>query len=259
LKILFIGDIMGNPGRRAVSEILEALRSSVGAQFVIANGENSAGGFGIASVVAKEMFKDGVDVITLGNHTWSQRQSHEYIAQEPRVLRPENYPPGCPGRGWGIYEAENGVRVGVLSLLGRTFMAPVDCPFRTADNIIEQAKDECDVIIVDMHAEATSEKMALGWYLNGRASAVVGTHTHIQTSDERVLFSGTAYISDVGMTGAHDSVLGMDPEMVIEKFKTQMPGKIKLADGEPTLQAVIIDIDEATGRAVGIKRISIKE
>ncbi|MCE5200297.1 TIGR00282 family metallophosphoesterase, partial [bacterium] len=249
---------MGNPGRRAVSEMLQALRSRLNIDFVVLNGENSAGGFGITKQVAHDFFRAGVDAITLGNHTWSKRESWDYIDSETRVLRPANYPPGVPGRGWGVFKIENGIKIAVASLMGRTFMTPIDCPFRTADTILAGLDEDAHISIIDIHAEATSEKVALGYYVDGRASAVIGTHTHIQTSDERVLPSGTAYMTDAGMAGVTESVLGLDPVVAMERFLKQMPNRLKLAEGVPTLQGALIDIDESTGRATGIRRINLK-
>jgi metallophosphoesterase (TIGR00282 family) len=238
--------------------MLNDLRSRFVADFVIANGENAAGGFGITKPVAKAIFDAGADVITLGNHSWAKRDSWDYIEEEPCIIRPANYGPGTPGRGWGTFKTRDGSKITVINLMGRIFMSPLDCPFRTADSILSELGDDSGPIIVDMHAEATSEKAALGFYMEGRASAVIGTHTHIQTSDERVLPKGTAYITDVGMTGVTESVLGLDPDEAIRRFITQMPGKIKPADGEPTLQGVVIDIDATSGRAVTIQRINVR-
>jgi metallophosphoesterase (TIGR00282 family) len=259
LRILFIGDISASSGRRAISKILPDLRDRYDLDFVIANGENAAGGLGITQPTAHELFNTGIDVITLGNHAFSKKDALEYVAKEAHLLRPANFPPGNPGKGWDVFYTEEGNPIAVINLIGRTFMNPADDPFRTADQIISEASEKTDVIIVDMHAEATSEKMALGWYLNGRVSAVVGTHTHIQTSDERVLSEGTAYITDVGMTGVHDSVLGLDKDMVIQRFKTGLLGKFTLAEGKATLQSVLIEIDPVNGLAESIKRINISE
>jgi 2',3'-cyclic-nucleotide 2'-phosphodiesterase len=257
VKILFVSDIVGSSGRRAVGSMLGALRSRLNVDFVVANGENAAGGFGITSKVGAELFDHGVDVITLGNHGFAKRDSFSYLNSEARVIRPANYPPGAPGRGWGMYEAA-GVKIAVVNLQGRVFMAPIDCPFRAADAFIADC-DEAPVRIIDMHAEATSEKIALAAYVDGRVSGVVGTHTHVQTSDERVLPGGAAYITDAGMTGVHDSVLGMNTPNVINRFLTQMQGKISLAEGAATLQGVVIDIDESIGKTRGIERVSVRE
>ncbi|MGC8862788.1 MAG: TIGR00282 family metallophosphoesterase [Armatimonadota bacterium] len=259
LRILFVGDVMGNPGRRALSKLLGALCSRLDVHFVVANGENAAGGLGITKTTAAAILDAGVDVITLGNHAFSQKNIFACIESEPRIIRPANYPPGVPGRGWGVFETRTGEHIAVANLAGRTFMAPLDCPFRTADSILAEIGGRPRTLLVDMHAEATSEKAALGWYLDGRASAVVGTHTHVQTSDERVLPGGTAYITDVGMTGVLDSVLGLDKDQVIERFLTQVTGKFKPADGRVTLQGVVVEIDPETGRAKSIQRANIAE
>jgi len=239
--------------------MLKALRSSVDAHLVIANGENAAGGLGITRPTALALFDAGIDVITLGNHTFAKRDVAAYLDEEPRILRPANYPPGVPGRGWGVFTSSTGKRVYVASLMGRTFMNPIDCPFRMADGIIDEIAGDSRVLIVDIHAEATSEKVALGWYLDGRASAVVGTHTHVQTSDERMLPNGTACITDAGMTGVHESVLGMDVKSVMERFKTQVMGKFTLAEGPARLQGVVVEVDTQTGRATSIERLDISE
>ncbi|MCL5103726.1 MAG: TIGR00282 family metallophosphoesterase [Armatimonadetes bacterium] len=258
MKVLFVGDIEGKPGRRAAAKLLGALRSSLEIDFVIVNGENAAGGFGITKPTATNLFDAGADVITLGNHTFAKREAFAQLDQEPRIIRPANYPPGTPGRGWGVFGAGN-IEVAVLSLMGRTFMTPIDCPFRTADAALPGLRDKTPIVVVDMHAEATSEKVAMGWYLDGRASAVLGTHTHVQTSDERVLPGGTAYLTDAGMTGVHESVLGITTGVIIERFKTHVPEKLVLAEGEATLQGAVIEIDEETGRASGIRRLSVGE
>ena len=239
--------------------MLADLRSRLDCHFVIVNGENAAGGLGITKPTAHDLFAAGADVITLGNHTFAKRAVAAYLAEEPRVLRPANYPPGAPGSGWGIYEATSGEIIGVVSLMGRTFMNPIDCPFRCADAVLDEIGGRAKVIIVDMHAEATSEKIAMGWHLDGRVSAVIGTHTHVQTSDERVLPGGTAYITDIGMTGVADSVLGLPPAAVINRFLTQVPGKFELAEGPVCLHAALIEVDADTGRATSIERVEEAE
>ncbi len=257
--ILFIGDISGKPGRRAVSKLLGPLRDRYAADLVIANAENAAGGIGLTKPTAKELLDAGIDVITLGNHAFAKRDIHPMLDQEPRIIRPANYPVGVPGRGWGEYEARRGRRVTVINLVGRVFMNPVDCPFVCTNSILAGLPEEARTVVVDMHAEATSEKMAMGWHLDGRVSAVIGTHTHIQTSDERVLPHGTAYLTDAGMTGVHDSVLGLDKDAVLEKFLLQIPGRFEVAEGEATLQGVVLTIDPQSGRALDIQRISVRE
>lgn len=258
-RILFIGDISGSSGRGAVGKLLRALRSRLNADFVIANGENAAGGLGITKPTATALFNAGIDVITLGNHTFAKRDVASYLDEELRILRPGNYPPGVPGRGWGIFKAKTGDSVAVINLMGRVFMDPLDCPFRTADTALAEINGDPPIIVVDMHAEATSEKVAMGWYLDGRVSAVIGTHTHVQTSDERVLPKGTAYMTDAGMTGVVDSVLGLDMEVVLNRFLTQMPGKFTLAEGATALCGALITIDAESGRAVAIERVNETE
>lgn len=253
--MLFIGDVVGSPGRRAATSMVEGLRSRFGCHLVIINGENAAGGLGITKPTAAALFSAGANVITLGNHTFAKRDVASYLSEEPRILRPANYPPGVLGFGWGIFEAATGDKVAVVSLMGRTFMDSVDCPFRTADAILAEIADAARIVIVDMHAEATSEKKALGFHLDGRVSAVLGTHTHVQTSDEGVLPGGTAYLTDVGMTGVVDSVLGMSTSAVLSRFVTQVPGKFELAEGPAALNGAVIEIDAETGRATSIRRI----
>jgi metallophosphoesterase (TIGR00282 family) len=257
MRVLLVGDVVGKPGRRAVKRLLPGLREELGVGFVIVNGENAAGGLGITRQTAAELFGCGADVITLGNHSFAKREALEYVVEEPRLIRPANYPPGVPGSGWGVFEASNGSLVAVASLLGRTFMDAIDCPFRAADQVLDDISNQTKAIIFDVHAEATSEKNAMGWYLDGRASAVIGTHTHVATSDERVLPNGTAYITDVGMTGVTDSVLGLDRSVVIERFKTSVLRKFAMADGDATLRAVCVEIDESTGQALSVMRISV--
>lgn len=235
--------------------MLEGLRSRLNCGFVIVNGENAAGGLGITVPTATALLGAGADVLTLGNHTFAKRAVAPYLDDEIRIVRPANYPPDVAGRGWGVYRARTGESVAVINLMGRTFMDPVDCPFRAADAILGQIGSETKVIIVDMHAEATSEKIAMGWHLDGRVSAVIGTHTHVQTSDERVLPSGTAYLTDVGMTGVMDSVLGLGREVVIERFLKRVPGKFELAEGPACLHGAVIEVDVETGRATSIERV----
>ncbi|MCL6611935.1 MAG: TIGR00282 family metallophosphoesterase [Peptococcaceae bacterium] len=255
MRLLMIGDIVGRPGRRAVRQNLPALVSQFGIDVVIANGENAAGGNGITREVAQELFSCGVDVITMGNHVWNQKEIYAYINQEARIVRPANYPPGAPGRGSGIFRTRSGIELGVINISGRIFMQELDCPFRKADELISQLKSRVGIIFVDFHAEASSEKMAMGWYLDGRVTAVCGTHTHVQTADERILPGGTAYITDVGMTGPRNSVIGVKKEPVIEKFITQMPRRFEVAEGLYQFNAVLVDIDGDSCRAAAIERI----
>lgn len=254
MRILVIGDIHGKPGRRILRSRLPGLRRTHNADLVIANGENAAGGAGITSDVIREIFGAGVDVITGGNHTWHNREAYETLDAEARLLRPANYPPGVPGHGTALV-AVNGTTVGVLNLQGRIFMQGIDDPFRAAREHAQVLREQAPIVVVDFHAEATSEKIALGWYLDGRVSAVLGTHTHVQTADERVLPGGTAYISDVGMTGPHDGVIGMEREGIIERFLTQMPVRFTVAPGAAQLNGVVLDVDESGGRARSIHRI----
>lgn len=255
MRVLFIGDIVGRPGRRALREILSEIKSEY--HLVIANGENAAGGFGITPPLAEEIFSYGVHIITTGNHVWSKKEIYDYLEKEPRLLRPANYPEDTPGRGWGIFQTESGIRFCVINLLGRIFMEPTENPFRMMDLLVENLKGEAKVVILDFHAEATSEKIAMGWHLDGRITAVIGTHTHVQTADERILPGGTAYITDVGMTGPHDSVIGVKKDSVLRRFITMMPVKFDVAKGDVRLSAVEIEVDENTGRAIRISRMQI--
>lgn len=257
VKILFIGDIIGKPGRQAVSRELHRLVDRHMVDLVIANGENAAGGFGITEETANDLFKCGIDVLTSGNHIWDKKESQTFISREERILRPANYPDGAPGRGKGIFTTAGGARVAVLNLEGRVFMNNLDCPFRAADREIALLQAETPIILVDFHAEATSEKSSLGWYVDGRVSAIIGTHTHVQTADERILPGGTAYLTDAGMTGGFDSVIGIRKEEAIGKFLSQMPTKFEVTKSNLRLNGVVIGVDEASGRAVSIERINI--
>jgi 2',3'-cyclic-nucleotide 2'-phosphodiesterase len=255
MKVLMVGDVVGKSGRNAVMELVPKLRSAHKADFVIVNGENAAGGLGITRDIALAMLDNAkVDVITLGNHAWAKRESHVYLDEELRILRPANYPPGVPGRGYGLYQTPFGP-VAVMSLQGRTFMDPVDDPFRAVDILLEEIHGATKTIFVDFHAEATSEKQAFGWYVDGRVSAVIGTHTHVQTADERILPGGTAYLTDMGMTGPIDSVIGMKREIVLPRFTTLMPARFEVAEGPSRLCGVLIEVDPPTGRATAISRI----
>jgi 2',3'-cyclic-nucleotide 2'-phosphodiesterase len=256
LNLLFIGDVVGRPGRRAVTQWLPALRRELRADFVVANGENSAGGFGVTPETFKDLTAAGVDVVTGGNHIWHTREAPALLDGEPRLLRPANYPAGAPGRGAAVFVTGGGARVGVLNLEGRAFMQPVLSPFDYAREEIERLHAETRVILVDMHAEATSEKAALAWHLDGRVSAVVGTHTHVQTADERVLPGGTAFITDAGMTGPRDSIIGMSRETVLQRFLTLLPARFEVASGPVQLNGVLIEVDAATGRASAIRRVN---
>jgi 2',3'-cyclic-nucleotide 2'-phosphodiesterase len=256
MQILFIGDIVGKPGRKAVNRFLRELNESQNLDLVIANGENAAGGAGITEKVYAEIITSGVDVVTSGNHIWDQKDIYNYIDRVERLIRPANYPAETtPGRGSVIVETGRGFKVAVLNLIGRVFMKPAECPFRSAEAIIADLKSMTDIIIVDFHAEATSEKQALGWHLDGQVSAVLGTHSHVQTADNRILPKNTAYISDVGMTGLYDSILGVDREGPIQRFLTQMPHRLTISSGKTLLNAVMLDINESNGDAVSIERI----
>ena len=258
MNILFIGDIVGSPGRQAVKELLPVLKKEHRLDFVIANAENAAGGSGITERVAAELFDSGVSVLTSGDHIWKKKDILEFITREPRILRPVNFPEGAPGRGAAVFKTEAGIGVGVVNVQGRVFMEALDCPFRTVRRELEILSKEAKVIIVDVHAEATSEKVALGWYLDGKVSAVLGTHTHIQTADEKILPGGSAYISDAGMTGPYNSVIGRRIEDVLERFITSVPVRFEVAEGDIQLHGVVLDIDENTGKARSILRIQKK-
>jgi len=256
LSILFIGDIFGRPGRTLVADHLGDLIERHQLGLVIANGENAAAGFGITPRLTAELLALGIDVLTSGNHIWDRREIMEHFPQEPRLLRPANFVSG-PGRGLYQGVTRSGVKFAVLNLQGRVFMGQSDCPFRTADRELETLPDSCRIRIVDMHAEATSEKIAMGWHLDGRTTAVVGTHTHVPTADERVLPQGTAYITDIGMTGPYDSIIGIKKETILEKFLTQMPSRFEPAEDDARLCAVLIQADTDTGRAVSIERLML--
>ena len=256
MNLLFIGDIFGRPGRDLVRTGLHALVAHHDIDLVIANGENAAGGNGITREIGDSLLSQGVDVITSGNHIWDKKEVFDYIAVEPRLLRPANYP-DAPGRGSYVARTGDGRSVGVLNLMGRVHMGNLDDPFRTAEREIAALSARTRVIFVDFHAEATSEKIAMGWFLDGRVTAVVGTHTHVQTADNRVLPKGTAYLTDVGMTGPHDGVIGVEKAPVIDRFLTGMPTRFESASGDPTLHAVIVAADDSTGRATKITRLSL--
>lgn len=258
MKVLFIGDIVGSTGRRALKEQLPALKSQYNPDFIVANGENSAGGKGITGAIASEYFDLGVHGITMGNHTWDNKDIFEWIDKEPRVIRPANYPAGTPGAGAAALSS-NGKELFIVNVMGRAYLPPLDCPFRTLDKLIDKGKKRPKAVLVDVHAEATSEKLALGWYLDGKVSAVVGTHTHVQTNDEQRLPNGTAYITDVGMTGSREGILGMERQAVMTKFLTQLPVRFQAAEGKYQFHAVLIDIDETTGLSRSIRTIRIYE
>jgi len=258
MKILFIGDIVGRPGRKAVKEIVPDLIEKKGLDFVIANGENAAGGSGLTPSITEELLSYGIDLLTSGDHIWKKREIIDYIAVSKNLLRPLNYPKETPGRGSAVIKSKKGYTIGVINIAGRVFMSPLECPFKTAEEEIKNLKKKTSVIIVDIHAEATSEKIALGWHLDGKVSALLGTHTHVQTADEKILPLGTAYITDVGMTGPFDGVIGRKKEQILTRFITEMPARFEMAEGDVRLNGVIIDIDEKTGLAESIKRVEVK-
>jgi hypothetical protein len=259
VKVLFIGDIFGQPGRRIVKEMLPALREEFAPDLVLANGENAAAGFGITPALVEELLDLGIAVLTSGNHIWDKKEILPYLAEraDGRLLRPANYPRGVPGQGLYLGCTQAGLRYAVLNLQGRVFMPTIDCPFRTADALLPELQRETPIILVDMHAEATSESLAMGWYLDGRVSAVVGTHRHVQTADERVLPGGTAYITDLGLTGPTDGVIGVDRDQIIQRFLHQMPIRFETAKGPASLQGVVITLDPETGRASDIRRLRV--
>ena len=256
-RILFIGDIVGRPGRDLVRRGLAAIVAHHRIDLVIANVENAAAGFGVTPDLAADLLELGVDVMTGGNHTYDKKEIIPYFAYEPRLLRPANYPEGAPGQGRYVARTRNGVSVGVVNAMGRVFMAPLDDPFLRVREEVATIRAEARLVIVDFHAEATSEKVAMGWHLDGQATAVVGTHTHVQTADNRVLPNGTAYITDVGMTGGHDGVIGVDRQAILQRFMTGLPQRFEVATGDPRLNGVIIAADEASGRAESIERLSL--
>lgn len=253
MKILHVGDIVGSPGRLAFSRIAGRLKREGEVDFIVANAENTAAGRGITPGLAEEVLAAGADVITLGDHTWDQKELAPWLDREPRVIRPANFAPGCPGKGWYTVDTPHG-RITILQVIGRVFMPPADCPFRTADEILKRG-DTGKIVIAEIHAEATSEKIAFGRHLEGRVTHVAGTHTHVQTSDDTILPKGTSYITDLGMTGPKDSVLGREVAPIIKKFLTGMPHKMDVATADICLEGVIITLDPATGRATKIKRI----
>jgi metallophosphoesterase (TIGR00282 family) len=256
MKVLMVGDIYGEPGRQALQRLLPRIRQEHAIDLAVVNVENAAGGFGVTGAMAKAFLEQGADVLTSGNHIWDKKEIVEYITRENLLLRPANFPEGTPGVGYVTVKA-GPHRVGVINLMGRIFMSPIDCPFRKADEIIPVLRRETPIILVDMHAEATSESVAMGWYLAGRVSAVVGTHRHVQTADERILPGGTAYITDLGLTGPTDGVIGVDRDLIIQRFMTQMPIRFETAKGPAALHGVVITLDPETGRASGIERLRV--
>ena len=257
MRILFIGDIFGRPGRDIAQRAIKPLVARHDIDLVVANVENSAAGFGVTGDIAETILKSGVDVMTSGNHIWDKKEILEYIPRQPKLLRPANFPAGVPGRGTWIGASRSGVPVAVINVMGRIFMAPLDDPFAVVLREIEAARAKAKIIIVDFHAEATSEKVAMGWHLDGRVTAIFGTHTHVQTADERVLPKGTAYLTDVGMTGPHDSIIGVQIEAALGRFVNGMPAKFEAASGGARFNGILITADAATGRASAIERLNL--
>ena len=258
MNLLFIGDIVARPGRDLVRRLVRPLVERHAVDMVLANGENAAGGAGITREITTELLKAGIDVLTSGNHIWDKREVLEFINEEPRLVRPANFPAGTPGQGSYVWRSDAGLAVGVINVMGRIFMAPLDDPFAIVKQHIAHVREAgARIIFVDFHAEATSEKLAMGWHLDGEVTAVVGTHTHVQTADERILPGGTAYLTDVGMTGPHDGVIGMDRTGSVARFVTGLPSRFEAASGDPRLNAVLIAADVDTGRATKIERISV--
>ncbi|MRX70669.1 TIGR00282 family metallophosphoesterase [Bacillus lacus] len=258
MNILFVGDIVGSPGRDMLKQYLSKLKSKYRPDLTIVNGENAANGKGLTEKLYHEILELGADIITMGNHTWDKKEIFDFIDSAPNMIRPANFPEGTPGRGIH-YIKTNGKEIAVINLQGRTFLAPIDCPFRKAEELVEEAAKRTPLIFVDFHAEATSEKQAMGWFLDGKVSAVVGTHTHVQTADERILEKGTAYITDAGMTGPYDGILGVEKDMVIKRFLTSLPVRFEVAEGRAQLSAVLIQVDKQSGRAKKIQRLLIND
>ena len=258
MKIMLVGDVIGQPGRKALREHTSRFREKYGIDVVVANGENAAGGKGLTRKSLDELYHAGADIVTTGNHIWDKKDVLEFIDQEPFLLRPANYPEGAPGKGACVYpyRAKN---IGVMNLSGRAFMPALDCPFQKVEELLRELQKSCDILLLDFHAEATSEKMAMGWYLDGRVNCVVGTHTHIQTADERILPRGTAYLTDLGMVGPMNSILGVKSDIIIRRFMTALPSRFELADGPNVYSALVVEIDDKTNRTVGLERILFYE
>ncbi len=259
MKVLFIGDIVGEPGRKIIARHLPKIIESYSIDLVLGNGENAAGGFGITPDIADELFDYGIDVITTGNHVWDKKEIIPYIGKEQKLLRPANYPDSVPGAGSVVIKTQKCGTVGVLQIMGRVNMPLLDCPFQTANRHVEVLRESVRTIVVDMHAEATSEKMAMGWHLDGRVSAVLGSHTHIQTADARILSQGTAYLTDLGMTGPVNGVIGMKKELSLERFLTHMPRRLEVANGPCELSGAVVEINQDTGTAISIERVQVRD
>lgn len=258
IKVLFIGDIVGNTGRKALREMLPSLKSKYQPHIIIANGENAAAGRGITAAIANEFFNWGIHGITMGNHTWDNKDIFEFIDDEPRIIRPANFPPGTPGRGYTVVKG-NGKQLAIVNLQGRTFLPAIDDPFRVGEEIVEELRREHKCILVDFHAEATSEKIAMGYFMDGMASIVVGTHTHVQSNDDVILPGGTAYLTDAGMVGSREGILGMEKDAIIYKFTTQLPSRFVVDEGKWQLHGLFAELDEATGRATRLEKIRLRE
>ncbi|MDF0725109.1 TIGR00282 family metallophosphoesterase [Cytobacillus sp. S13-E01] len=258
MRILFIGDVVGSPGRDMISEYLPKLKAKFHPTITIVNGENAANGKGITEKIYRSFLESGAQAVTLGNHTWDNKEIFEFIDSAKKLVRPANFPEETPGKGM-VFINSNGQEVAIINLQGRTFLPPIDCPFKEVDKLIEEAKKRTSIIFVDFHAEATSEKQAMGWYLDGRVTAVVGTHTHVQTADNRILPMGTAYITDVGMTGPYDGILGVEREAVLKKFITTLPVRFEVTGGRSQLNGVLVEVDKNTGQAKKINRILIND
>lgn len=259
MNILFIGDIVGKPARKALSKFLFRIQQEQEINFIIANAENIAGGIGVTKETAQELFSLGVNVLTSGNHIWAKKEVIQYLNEEKRLLRPLNYPKPCAGSGYIIEQTNSNNKIAVVNLMGRLYLQSLDCPFRAIEDVLQLIKKETNIIIVDFHAEATSEKIAMGWFLDGKVSAVIGTHTHVQTADECLLPNQTAYITDVGMVGPYNSVIGMDKEAAISRFLTQLPIKLEVAKGNCIFGGVVISVDEISGKSLSIKRLLLRE
>jgi len=257
LNLLFVGDVVGRAGRQILAQRLPSLVDRYMVDLVVANAENAAAGYGLTQPVMKELYEAGADVLTSGNHIWDKKEIIEVLKKDKRLLRPHNYPQGLAGQGYGLYETAGGIPVAVINLEGRVFMKNLDCPFLSADQILDKIRGQAKIILVDFHAEATSEKQALGYYLAGRVSAVVGTHTHVQTADEKILSGGTGYLTDVGMSGAQDAIIGNQKEAALQRFLTQLPVKLEVAKKDPLLCAVLLTMDEESGRCTSIQRLQV--
>lgn len=257
MRVFFIADILGGPGRKVVSILLPEFIREKKVDFCIANGENAAGGFGLTPAIAEDLLNFGIDVITSGNHVWDRKEIYPHLDSMQEILRPVNYPPDNPGHGTGVFKARNGIKMGVINLQGRVFIKEIDCPFRTVLPVIDNLKSETSLIVVDFHAEATAEKIAMGWYLDGRVTAVIGTHTHVQTADERILPGGTGYITDAGLCGSIDGVIGIKKELAIKRFITQTPNQFQPADSNLWLMGVLLTVDPTTGRTEKMERLQI--